>query len=120
MSQPYDAGAGATPGILDTTDVGARTRAFLGLSLAFVGLLGGGVLANALFYLILDASSYGSGGSGWLQALPSLAMGVLGGGLGWSASTSGDALAVPVGRTATAIGLLAVLGGIALALTTQV
>jgi hypothetical protein len=117
MSQPYD----ATGTTRTTSTVQGRTHAFLGLALALVALLGGGVIANAVFYRLIDTMGYQAGTAGTvLQGLPSLAMGLLGAGLGWAGSTSADDVAVPVGRAATVVGSLAVLGAVALMIAGQV
>lgn len=103
------------------TSVQGRTHAFLGLSLAVVGLMGGGIVANALFYVLVDSAPYGSGmGSIVLQGLPTLVLGLVGAALGWSGSTSTDDLAVPVGRAAMVVGVLAAIGAVALMAATQV
>lgn len=120
MDEPYDVGSGLAPGTTAQrpgarVDARARTFAFLGLGLALVALLGGGVIANAVFLLTLDRSGYASGlGPTFVQSLPTLIIGVAGGGLGWSASKSSDDIARPAGLAAMALAVLSVLGAVAL------
>jgi hypothetical protein len=118
MTEQYD--ARLTQDTHDTTDQGARMRAFVGLGLALVGLMGGGILGNAVFFLFLEAT-YDSGAFSMVaQGLPSLAMGLAGVGLGWSASTSPDPVAAPAGRAGLVLGTLAALGAVAVMVAGQV
>ena len=79
MTEPYDTATGAAT----VTSPLVRTHAFLGLSLAVVGLMGSGIVANVLLYLLIDSTTYDSGmGSMVLLGLPTLVMGLVGAGLG--------------------------------------
>jgi hypothetical protein len=123
MDEPYDVGSGLAPGTTAQlsgarVDARARTLAFLGLGLGLVALMGGGIIANAVFLLTYDTAGYGSDPT-FVQSLPTLVIGVAGGGLGWSASTSGDDIARPAGLAAMALSVLSVLGAVALVVAGQ-
>jgi hypothetical protein len=103
-----------------STDQAARTRAFVGLGLALVGLMGGGMLGSAVFYLVLGTTADAGSYSMVAQGLPGLLLGLAGAGLGWSASTTADPLAAPAGRAALVLGVLAALAAVAVIVTGQV
>ena len=115
MTEQYDARI-----LQDSTDQAARTRAFVGLGLALVGLMGGGMLGSAVFYLFLGTTADTGAFSMVAQGLPGLLLGLAGAGLGWSASTTADPLAAPAGRAALVLGVLAALAAVAVIVTGQV
>ena len=115
MTEQYDARL-----TQDTTDQAARTRAFVGLGLAVVGLMGGGMLGSAVFYLFLGSTNDAGAFSMVAQGLPGLLLGLAGAGLGWSASAAADPVAAPAGRAAVVLGALAALASIAVIVTGQV
>ena len=77
MTEQYDARI-----LQDTTDQAARTRAFVGLGLALVGLMGGGMLGSAVFYLVLGSTDDSGAFSMVAQGLPGLLLGLPGPGSG--------------------------------------
>jgi hypothetical protein len=95
------------------TSAQGRTLAVVGLGLALVGMMGGGTIANALFFVTIDAASFGSTTSAVVQGLSPIVMGVAAALSGWFATWSTDDLAVPLGRAAMVLGALALVGGIA-------
>ncbi|QIK75605.1 hypothetical protein [Nocardioides piscis] len=91
-------------------DRGARTRGLLGLVLSFVALMGGGVLASGLFYVLLHSEQTSDPQLEILvRAVPTVLLGVVGAALGVSVARSADDVAAPSGQCAVFLGLLAVL-----------
>ena len=111
MTEQHDVSGGRTAPSF--TSAQGRTLAVVGLGLALVGMMGGGTFANALFFVTIDADSFGSTTSAVVQGLPAVTMGVAAAISGWFATWSTDDLAVPLGRAAIVLGALALIGGIA-------
>src|SRR5688500_8741373 len=84
-----------------TVDESARFRAFTALGLALAALLGGGVVANGLQWLVLDRFSANPGDPAYLLAIAGVpvAMSLVALWLAYNATSSTDSLARPLARS---------------------
>lgn len=105
-------------------DEGARFRAFTALSLALAALMGGGVVANGLQWLLISFQfTAGPGDPSYALVLAGVpvAMSLVALWLASNATSSTDSLARPLARSSQALSVLAILGAVVLtiAVSTQ-
>ena len=100
-------------------DESARFRAFTALALAVTALTGGGVVASALQWLVLDRLE-SRGETTYLMALGGapLLLSVAALYLASTAMSSGDALARPMARSSLVLAGVAILGAAVLVVAT--
>ena len=106
----------ATPTASATVDEGARFRAFTALGLALAALMGGGVVANALQWLVIDRLSANPGDPSYALAIAGVpvAMSLVALWLASNATSSTDSLARPLARSSQVLSVLAILGAVVL------
>ena len=100
-------------------DESARFRAFTALALAVTALTGGGVVANALQWLVMDRLP-SRGDATYLMALGGapLLLGVVALYLASTSMSSADALARPIARSSQVLSGVAILGAAVLVFAT--
>jgi hypothetical protein len=105
---------GTTPDLLDhEATVRARTHAGVALALGVLGLMGGGIFAQALQWIFIDVFT----DDGWIQAavmsaaVPA-ALGAAATVLGHAASQGQDPVSLLLGRIAKLLGLLTLVGSV--------
>ena len=100
-----------------TVDESARFRALTALGVALAALLGGGVVATGLQWLLLDRFSANPGDPAYLLAIAGVpvAMSLVAQWLAYNA-TSTDSLARPLARASQVLSVLAILGAVMLAI----
>ncbi len=99
-----------------TVDEGARFRAFTALGLALAALMGGGVVANGLQWLVMYRSPAIPGDLWYalvLGVVP-VAMSLVALGFASTATSSTDSLARPLARSSQVLSVLALLGAVVL------
>ncbi|WP_104106970.1 hypothetical protein [Nocardioides sp. 616] len=97
--------------ITDQGTIGLRTRAGVALALGMLGLMGGGLFAQALQWIFIDVFT----DVGWIQAAVTsaavpAALGAAATVLGHAASQDQDPVSLLLGRIARVLGLLTLLG----------
>jgi hypothetical protein len=100
-------------------DESARFRAFTSLALAVTALTGGGVIASALQWLVMDRVQ-SPGDTAYLMVLGGapLLLGIVAVYLASTAMSSADALARPVARSSLVLSGVAILGAAVLIMAT--
>ena len=99
-----------------TVDESARFRALTALGVALAALLGGGVVANGLQWLLLDRFSANPGDPAYLLAIAGVpvAMSLVAMWLAYNVTSSTDSLARPLARSSQVLSALAILGAVML------
>lgn len=101
-------------------DESARFRAFTALTLALTALMGGGVIANGLQWLVMDSFEGVPSDTTYLMVLGGapLVLSVVALYLASTAMSSADPLARPVARSSLVVSGLAILGAAVLMMAT--
>lgn len=99
----------------------AVTVGIVSLALALTAVMGGGTLATSFQYWSFRIMAEGTPDPGWLaqsaSALPSIVLALMAIGLGVVAARSTHSMASAFGKAGVALGILALFGGIVLALS---